>query len=375
VKRVCTDNAAAAAAVAVAFAIVFCGVGMSRTALADERPSEIKSDEHVTFFPALARLSEDGKHWEANVHGWIFEPERGDLLRTAAIDELRDLLDLDAKEPANKIFAERARLFLVDNERGKRIGVRLAGETFVSEESAADGHFTARVRIDAEKIGDALKKSRIVRYEAALEDDDKRKFVGEIHCLAAEGISVISDIDDTIKITEVTSKQTLLRNTFFREFRAVEGMAEVYRNWAKEGHAFHYVSAAPWQLYEPLREFSADNQFPAGTYHLKNMRLKDETFFNLFADPVEYKLAILEPLFAQYPKRTFILVGDSGEKDPEIYGHLARRFPERVEKIYIRDVTGEKREATRYKKAFADVGGAKWKIFDDPTAIEWRPRE
>jgi phosphatidate phosphatase APP1 len=363
--QICRNHAATA----LAFAILICDAQVSRTARADERPSEIKSDEQVTFFPTLARLSDDGKHWEGNVHGWIFEPERGDLLRSATIDEMRELFELDPKEPATKIFEERARLFLVDNERGKRVGVRCAGETFVSDESAADGQFTVRVRIDAEKIADALKKSRIVRYDAVLGEEDSRRFAGEIHCLAAEGASVISDIDDTIKVTEVTSKKALLQNTFLREFRAVDGMADLYQRWAKEGYAFHYVSAAPWQLYSPLRHFVVTNKFPDGSYHLKKMRVKDQTFFNLFADPVEYKLAILEPLFTQYPKRKFILVGDSGEKDPEIYGHLARRFPERVEKIYIRDVTGEKRDAARYKKAFAGVREATWQVFRDPKEI------
>lgn len=342
-----------------------------RFARADESPSKIKSDERVVFFPANARLADQGAVWEARVHGWIFEPEQGDLLRAVAVDELRKMLDLDPKETATKTFESRVRLFLVDNERGKRVGIRLAGETFVSDESAADGHFAIAVRIPAEKIAGELKTSRIVRYRAVLDGDDRRSFAGELHCLAPEGVSIVSDIDDTIKVTEVTSKLSLVRNTFFREFRAVDGMADIYQRWAKQGYDFHYVSAAPWQLYEPLREFASAVKFPAGTYHLKRMRLKDETLFNLFADPVEYKLAILEPMFAQYPERKFVLVGDSGEKDPEIYGHLARRYPGQVEAIFIRDVTGEKRDSERYEKALEGVLGGKWHVFGEPATITW----
>lgn len=353
-----------------AFALLRSDVAFSEIAAADG-PSEIKSDEQVVFFPTLARLSDDGKTWQADAQGWVFEPERGDLLRNSAIEELRKTFDLDPREPATKIFEQRARLFLVDNERGKRIGIRLAGATFVSDESAADGHFAVSVRVPAEKIAEQLKTSRVVRYEAVLDENDRRTFAGEVHCLAPEGTSIVSDIDDTIKVTEVASKQALLKNTFFREFRAVDGMAELFRGWAKLGYDFHYVSAAPWQLYDPLREFAAAAKFPGGTYHLKRVRLKDETFFNVFADPVEYKLAILEPLLARYPKRRFALVGDSGEEDPEIYGRLARRFPEQVKAIFIRELGGATREAGRYKKAFEGVPGERWALFDDPAKVVW----
>lgn len=336
--------------------------------------SEIKSDEKVVFFPTVASKSDNGETWEADVHGWIFEPERDDLLRAAAVHEIREALGLDPSEPATQVFIERVRLFLVDNERNKRVGIRVAGESFVLDKSARDGHFTGTVRVSAEAVATLLRKRRTLPFEAILPDGDKRQFSGAIHCLGDEGTSVISDIDDTIKITGVTDKTELVRNTFFRPFKPVDGMAKLFDQWSKAGADFHYVSAAPWQLYEPLAAFAAAERYPAGTFHLKRIRLKDETFFNLFADPVEYKMAIIEPLLARFPKRKFILVGDSGEKDAEVYGTVARRFPAQVERIYVRDATGEKPDAARYQRAFAGVPAEKWQVFGEPKQVRW-PRE
>jgi len=79
---------------------------------------------------------------------------------------------------------------------------------------------------------------------------------------------------------------------------------------------------------------------------------------------------VIEPLMKQFPKRQFILIGDSGERDPEIYGELARKFPAQVSHIYIRDVTGESADSARYAEAFHDVSRVKWQIFREPGEIK-----
>ena len=58
-----------------------------------------------------------------------------------------------------------------------------------------------------------------------------------------------------------------------------------------------------------------------------------------------------------------MLVGDSGESDPEIYGALALKYPAQIQAIYIRDVTGEPRDSNRYRTAFKEVPPARWKLF------------
>lgn len=207
-------------------------------------------------------------------------------------------------------------------------------------------------------------------FTSILKPDDARQFSGQIFRLESEGVSIVSDIDDTIKITEVRDKEATLRNTFLREFQAVPGMAEFYQILATERNAnFHYISASPWQLYEPLAAMVASNGFPAGTFELKEFRWKGRKFFSLFASPEKYKPGVIEPLLKQFPNREFVLIGDSGERDPEIYGALARKFPEQITQIYIRDVTDEAAESERYQTAFQAIPRAKWQIFRVPTGL------
>jgi phosphatidate phosphatase APP1 len=99
--------------------------------------------------------------------------------------------------------------------------------------------------------------------------------------------------------------------------------------------------------------------------HLKPFRWKDSSFLNLFASSLETKPPVIESILERWPRRTIILVGDSGEYDPEIYGAIARAYPDRVTAILIRDVTGEATDAPRYRKAFADLPVERCVVIDD----------
>jgi phosphatidate phosphatase APP1 len=273
-----------------------------------------------------------------------------------------DLKTDDMTAAEAEVFGKRARLFLVDHERGKEVFVRLGTNEFLVGKSGADGRFVGEITFtNAENLS----------FMAVLSPGDKREFSGRIFPLETEGVSVISDIDDTIKITEVRDRKATLRNTFYREFEAVPGMATFYRSMTNEPNAsFHYISASPWQLYEPLAALVTANGFPAGMFELKEFRWKDRSLFNLFANPEKYKSGVIEPLLKQFPKRVFVLIGDSGERDPEIYGALARKFPDQVFRVLIRDVTSESSEAERYQKAFRGVPREKWQIFREPNEIK-----
>jgi phosphatidate phosphatase APP1 len=78
---------------------------------------------------------------------------------------------------------------------------------------------------------------------------------------------------------------------------------------------------------------------------------------------------VIEPLMETYPQRRFILVGDSGERDPEVYAKIAEERPEQVLRIYIRDVTGQAADTPRYQATFGKLPEEKWQIFDEPSAI------
>lgn len=328
----------------------------------------IGKDETVLLYPALARAAKDG--WEVEWQGVVFEPERRGLT-LFALRRALGLANVRMTPEEEKVFAQRSRLFLVDHERRKTIRARAGEQEWRLGRSGADGRFGARVFLGSNQIASSwfVGPNRI-DVPLNLADGDRRPLVGEVHLVGRLGLSVISDIDDTIKVSEVLDRDALLRNTFCRPFVAVPGMGETYRGWAEQhGVVFHYVSASPWQLYEPLNAFVRSNAFPAGTFHLKQFRLKDRSVLDLLASPEKYKLGAIEPILRQFPERRFVLIGDSGEKDPEIYATVMRRYPKQIAMILIRDVTNEAAGSQRYQRTFRGLDRDRWRIFDDPNEI------
>jgi len=87
----------------------------------------------------------------------------------------------------------------------------------------------------------------------------------------------------------------------------------------------------------------------------------------VFSSPARYKVRSVEPLLLQLPRRHFVLVGDSGQRDREVFGDLARRYPRQVRRIFIRDVG--RSTPSRYREAFAGLDRASWKVFSDPAML------
>jgi len=344
-------------------------VGMLLSAVALEaQVSRLNHDEDIVFYPAMALQADEGGPWNVQIRGCVFEPES----RRATLALFRAGLgfgDIHLSPAEDATFTERARLFMADHKRGRKIAVRVGSATFVLNKSGPDGMFSGVVQLteqEAERLG-----TESAPIRAILPPNDPRVFSGEVLFVRPKGITVISDIDDTIKITGMADRSAMLRRTFLEAFEPVPGMAELYRSWAEQkGARFSYVSASPWQLFEPLRQFVRSNSFPAGSFELKNFRLKDKTRFSLFEGPERHKSAVISSIIERFPERRFVLIGDSGERDPEIYAGLARRYPRQVIRVFIRALTDPPATITRCQELFQD-SSAVWQVFKDPTELEF----
>ena len=317
--------------------------------------SPIRDDERVLFYPTYATYDQAAATWTLCVHAIAFEPEESSLRRRAMIKLIGHFAKLKPEEESSELFRERIRPFLYDNERGKDPVVEVRQQRVRLPETEANGHTETSIRLELKES--ASPKTFTIRTKAR----DGRVFSGKVHAIRPKGLSVISDIDDTIKISQVADRKELVRNTFVRPFKAVPGTATIYRELAKQGAAFHYVSGSPWQLYEPLEQFLAKADFPAGTFHLRNFRLKDRTATALFQPAEKHKLAAIRRLLRDFPERRFLLIGDSGEQDPEIYCQIAREHPKQIVGIFIRTVTDPSTEAARYAKLVEADSGEKEK--------------
>ena len=346
--------------------LISCAIGTA----ADERAvTNLKSDVRVVFFTTDAYRSQGGRAWTIPIHAWVHEAEDSRIRKRAIATTLKRKYGLEPSAETKRIFDRRTNLFLVDNERGKRITVQLLGKMFTLPATGANGHARSDITVDADDVSMAARDGKLT-LAVVLGDQDNRSFTGSVNIVDEFGLSVISDIDDTVKITLVTDRKAMFERTFFRELEVVPGMAALYQRLASRGAAFHYVSSSPWHLYEPLDEFLTANHFPARSMSLKFVRLKDGTIHNLFKKGTETKPSQIEPILKTYPGRRYLLVGDSGEQDPEVYAALLKKYPRQIVRIWIRNVTNASINDERFRKTFAEINPDKWALFTDPDELE-----
>lgn len=161
----------------------------------------------------------------------------------------------------------------------------------------------------------------------------------EIIITEPRGVSLISDIDDTIKHSAIGSgAREIFRNAFIRDLDdlVIDGVKQWYSHLANMGVKFHYVSNSPWQLYPVLMKYFSLAGLPAGSFHLKQY---SGMLQGIFEPVAERKKGTLDRLARDFPERRFILVGDSGEADIEVYTDFVLENPGRVLGVFIRDVT------------------------------------
>lgn len=157
---------------------------------------------------------------------------------------------------------------------------------------------------------------------------------------------VISDIDDTLLISHITQplkKFFLLmtKNAFSR--KPVEGVVRFYQALAqreeKPINPFFYVSSSEWNLYDFLNRFMEHNDFPKGVLQLKELKDSWTDFFRSGYGSHDHKRLKIERILQHFPGREFILVGDNGQQDAQIYLDIAREYNDQVKAIYIRQAT------------------------------------
>ncbi len=324
--------------------------------------SPLKADEQVLFFPSSASQLAEGK-WQVPIHHWVFEKEEDSIGRKfsqAIFSELIEGFDVSEEKANSDLFRDRLAWFLVDNERNKKINIELAGDKHELQLTEANGHSISEIQfISKAQAGNWLMFKLLDQGEA------KGDFSGEVQLIPESGLSVISDIDDTIKISNVLDKKALIRNTFVEPYKVAKGMPEYYQRLEEQDAYFHYVSASPWQIYPSMKLFM-DSHYPKGTVALRYFRLTDSSLINFLQPSTEYKNTQIKQIIQRYPKHQFLLIGDSGEHDPEIYASIYRQFPEAIKSIQIRAVKGSDLSDKRFSDDFKGIPKLVWEVFEAP---------
>ncbi len=329
--------------------------------------SPLRADETAVLFPQCASQLPAGG-WNIPLHIWVVELETGTLSRRIGHHALLELLQIAGviDDPENSaVFRQRLDWFMADREVNKRLNIQIGDQVFVSPRSSPSGH----IKFSVNYHGNAPAGSTI---DYQIFHTGTRQVSGRIQLVATRGVSVISDIDDTIKVSNVTDKRALIRGAFFEEYKPTGGMPGLYSRLAVRDVCFHYVSSSPWQLYPSLASLLS-KFYPAGSVSLRHFYIANRSFVDFFRHSERYKLNAISDLLNRFPQRSFILIGDSGEKDPEIYTEIASRYASQVKAILIRLVptTHDQPDNTqRWHKLRQNLTDPTcFRVFSDPATL------
>lgn len=339
-------------------------------------------DELWLFTNTAFRNPLNQSQWLAEFVACFFKQDSGDRA-SRTIADLVEKLGIVKGDVSELIVASRVDLFLSVTQPARTVELAIqhgAGGKILLGPAGSNGISSNILRFPHSYYTD----TQLVPSSAKLppgygQDGDLTGFETMTTVFAdPEGWGVISDIDDTIKITHVLSHLAVLKYTFALPPAPVPGMPEFYSNVLHptlNNPVWFYLSASPYNLYPFIAGFLDDYRFPKGTTILRDLSwqdLQEFIYISLTVDTAKYKLDRLHKIHEWFPKRKMVLIGDSTQSDPEVYGAVARKWEHWVGAVYIRLVKGvdEEREKKlncreRFEKAFEGVNRKLWVTFDD----------
>ena len=273
-------------------------------------------------------------------------------------------IDLNKKSWLH-LFINSWKRFETDEIRHTPIAIQLPNEEKIAFKTDAEGYYLIEQTI--ENLEGFVSNERWLDYTVSYASAHKNKiqhnniFSGRMLIPGSNSaFGVVSDIDDTILYTGVTSKLKwrVILNTLFKtphKRKALEGAADFYELLHKgasgiDQNPIFYVSNSPWNLYRYLNVFLSVNRFPDGPILLRDIRMP----YDKTPKPeLAHKYNEIYNILQTYPDLNFILIGDCGEKDAHIYRDVVKKFPNRILAIYLRSVTHTKR-MNRIEQLFED---------------------
>lgn len=252
-------------------------------------------------------------------------------------------------EPLNagkgRLSRLRAMMAIYNSHELPGVAVRCAGYGRTAEATSdAEGYFSFAIAIDT-PLPDVTAWEKVTLTTPARDMQQPSVAVPVIAPGTGNHWAIISDIDDTVIETGATNFVKNWRRVLIEQpgdRLAVPGAATLYTTIARDHRApvrpFFYVSSSPWNLYGFLTEFMQLNGIPHGPMFLKDIGIDRTKFIKAGHD--QHKLAAIETVLGFYPGFTFLLIGDNGQKDVDIYARAVADYPGRIGAVFIRDVSG-----------------------------------
>ena len=236
-------------------------------------------------------------------------------------------------EGAGAAVLRTLRQFVTDELPGVPLRVTV-GDATVEVTTDQEGYFLARLRPSPDSLTRPWTVGEVALAGTYRGLDPPLATEVEVLVPAAEArFGVVSDVDDTILETGVQRVGHMLRQTFTGSALTrtpFPGAAALYRDLAAAVNPVFYVSSSPWNLHSFLVGFLRHRDFPLGPVLLRDLLGA--------GSGREPKHGRIREILDLHPDLPFVLVGDSGESDPEIYADIVRSHPDRVLAVYIREV-------------------------------------
>ncbi|KAI5804610.1 hypothetical protein EDC01DRAFT_644076 [Geopyxis carbonaria] len=318
----------------------------------------------------------DSNVWLASMRAFVYlrQPDLGAV--TDAFEKfLTETLGITAVGTKLSTLEERIRLFAAIPNPGEKVDITLSsGGCSVMTLELPETPLSGTVETDAVSLGSGC--SALAQAAVTVGTLDDRDFNATIYPSVPTGWGVISDIDDTIKVSHVLDKLVSAKKAFLEPVEAVAGMPELYQKLKGDltDSQFIYLSGSPFQFYPMLHSLVNDLMKVPGPLILQNFTFTDPAaILDLVGGATkEYKLANIDRIKGWYPGKKFLAVGDSGQSDPEVYGEAVRKHgKEWMGCIWIREVTdaGANNTEARFASAFEGVEDGRWRLFKDPTEL------
>jgi len=156
-----------------------------------------------------------------------------------------------------------------------------------------------------------------------------------VYLVPPTGFTIISDIDDILRVTKIYKPSEGLLNSFGRPFVPWENMPSVYSNWSRSlpDLHFHYLTTTPEQITRTYMDFIFKH-YPGGSFDTRPLNFSD------VSATLSIRRFLLDKIFQTFPQRKFILVGDTSNSDiMRAYPSLAKDYPSQVQCIFLRNTS------------------------------------
>ena len=296
-----------------------------------------------------------GRLWLKKRLGWLgvptIEPYMGfsngrDVYLTGTVMEDKGLEKPHVGQRLITNLLAMVKRYVSDEISGVRVNVTFHDQTDIVETNELGIFHCYFYFEEGVKNGAHFEEVEYELLDEVVENQGAIKSSGDVLVVSGHPpLGVISDIDDTVMVSHSTRTFKKLRLMLFKNARTrvpFEGVAAFYRALRQgrgdqaELNPVFYVSSSEWNLYDLLVDFFEFRGIPDGPLLLQELEHSIFHFWKSGGGSHEHKIDKIRFLFSFFENIDFVLIGDSGQRDPALYLQIAREYPHRVKAVYIR---------------------------------------